>query len=133
MPNKNKPKKVADLQYRRTDDFVKSYANNAYYESSAWDLTIVFGQLDQLVGSPAIIRQNIAITIPWAQAKLMAYFLRLHAEANDIQNGKVPIRSDLLPPVPPPISEEDAKNPAAKKLYDLAVKLREEFIASLKE
>jgi hypothetical protein len=130
MPNKSEPKKVADLQYRRTDDFVKSYANNAYYESSAWDLTIVFGQLDQVVGSPAIIRQNIAITIPWAQAKLLSYFVRLHVEANEVQNGKVSIRPDLLPPVPPALTGEEAKDPNAQKLFELATKLREELIAN---
>jgi hypothetical protein len=130
MPNKSKPKKAADLQYRRADDFVKSYANNAYYESSAWDLTIVFGQLDQPAGTPAIIRQTIAITIPWAQAKLLSYFVRLHVAANEVQNGKVSIRPDLLPPVPPALTEEEAKDPNAKKLYELVTKFREELIAS---
>jgi hypothetical protein len=131
MPNKSKPKKQDDIQYRRADDFVKSYANNAYYESSAWDLTIVFGQLDQPIGSPAIIKQNIAITIPWAQAKLLSYFVRLHVEVNEVQNGKVSIRPDLLPPVPTALTEEEEKDPNAKRLFELVTRLREELIASL--
>ncbi len=131
MPNKGSTTKSADIKYERADNVVTSYANNAYYESSAWDLKIVFGQLDQPVGSPAVIRQNIAITIPWAQAKLLAYFVRLHVEANEIQNGKVAIRSDLLPPAPPPLTKEQEKDPAARKLFELATKLREELIASV--
>ncbi len=130
MPNKSKPKKVADLKYQRADDLVTFYANNAYYESSAWDLKIVFGQLDQPKGSPAVIRQNIAITIPWAQAKLLAYFVRIHIEASELQNGKVPIRPDLRPPPPPALTEEQAKDPAARKLFEFVTKLRDEFIAS---
>jgi len=131
MPNKSKSKKPGDLQYQRADDFVNAYANNAYYESSAWDLKIVFGQVDQPIGTPAIIRQTIAITIPWAQAKLLSYFVRLHVEANEIQNGKVSIRPDLVPPVPPALTEEQAKDPNAQKLLELATKLRNEFIATM--
>jgi hypothetical protein len=130
MPNKSSTKKPADLKHQRTDDFVSTYANNVYFEASAWDLKLVFGQLDQPIGSPALIRQNIAIAVPWAQAKLIAYFIRLHVEANDIQNGKVSIRPDLLPPPPPPLTEEQANDPAAKKLFELVTKLRAEFVAN---
>lgn len=113
MPDEANPEKPTDLGYERTDDFRSVYANNAYFESSAWDLKIVFGQLDQPVGQPAKIRQHIAITIPWTQAKLAVYYLRLHVEAIEIQNGKISIREDLLPPEPTlPTPEEQEKRSA---------------------
>jgi hypothetical protein len=130
MPSKKKTEKTTDLAHERTEDFISTYANNAYFESSVWDLKIVFGPLDQPIGSPAIVRQTIAVALPWAQAKLRAYFIRLHVEANDIQNGKVPIRPDLLPPPPPPLTEEQANDPNAKKLFELVTKLRAEFVAN---
>jgi uncharacterized protein DUF3467 len=131
MPDKATTETPIELKYERTDDFVFAYANNAYFESSAWDLKIIFGQLDQPVGEAARIRQNIAITVPWAQAKLVLYYLRLHVEANELQNGKVSIREDLLPPEPTPPSSELENNPIAQKMYELVRKLRADFIASL--
>src|SRR5208283_935789 len=95
------------LKYERTTDFLNTYANNAYFESSAWDFRIIFGQLDQSSLPEPAIKQNVAITIPWAQAKLALYWIRLHVEANEIQNGKILIRADLLPPVPNPPTDKD--------------------------
>jgi hypothetical protein len=118
------------LQYERTDDFISTYANNAFFEGSAWDLKIIFGQLDQS-GAQAVIKQNLAVTIPWAQAKLALYYLRLQIEAIEIQSGKITIRNDLLPPEPPPLTPEEEAIPRSKEIRDLVLKLREEFLATL--
>jgi len=131
MPDETNIEKPNELKYERSDNFISTYANNAYFESSAWDLKIVFGQLDQPVGRPPLIRQNIAITIPWSQAKLALYYLRLNVEANELQNGKILIREDLLPAEPKPPTTEQENNPLAKQMYDLIRKLREDFIRSL--
>jgi hypothetical protein len=131
MPDEANTEKPTDLGYERTDDFRSAYANNTYFESSAWDLKIVFGQLDQPIGQPARIRQNIAITIPWTQAKLALYYLRLHVEANELLNGKVTIREDLLPPEPTPPTEEQENDPHVKQMYEFVRKLRADFVASL--
>jgi hypothetical protein len=131
MPDKTDNETPTGLKYERTDNFISAYSNNAYFETSAWDLKIIFGQLDQPIGEPAKIRQNIAITIPWAQAKLALYYLRLHVEAIELQNGKISIRKDLLPPEPTPITPDQEKDPLAKQMYEIVRKLREDFIASL--
>jgi hypothetical protein len=115
----------------RTGDFISVYANNAFFESSAWDLKIIFGQLDQSSGEP-IVRQNIAVTVPWAQAKLALYWMRIHIEGIELQQGgKIPIRKDLLPPEIPALTPEQENDPVARKFYEFARKFREEFIASV--
>ena len=131
MSDETTDQPVAAPQYERTPNFISTYANNAYFESSAWDLKIVFGQLDQPIGGSAIIKQHMAVTVPWAQAKLALYYLRLHVEANEIYNGKISIREDLLPAEPPPLTPEQETDLGAKRLHELMRKLRAEFIASL--
>jgi hypothetical protein len=121
---------TADLQYQRAANFTTAYANNVYFESSAWDLKIVFGQLEQPPGQPVVVTQHTAVTIPWAQAKLALYYLRIHVEGSELQNGKISIRSNLLPAEPPPLTPEQEKDPLAKQLYELVRKRRAEFLES---
>jgi hypothetical protein len=120
----------ATLQLERAEDFVSFYANHGFYQPSAWDLKIIFGQLDQVDGKE-IVKQQVAVTIPWAQAKLSLYYLRLHVAAMEIQSGKIPIRSDLIPAELPPLTPEQEAVPGAKELREVMKKLREEFIANL--
>jgi Protein of unknown function (DUF3467) len=117
-------------KFERTPNFVSSYANSAIFEASAWDLKIIFGQLDQSPGSVEV-KQHLAVTIPWAQAKLALYWLRVQVEAMELQSGKIPIRRDLVPPEPPQLTAEQENDPQAKQLRDLVVKIREDFIANL--
>jgi hypothetical protein len=119
-----------NLQYERVDNFISTYANNAFFEGSAWDLKIIFGQLDQSEDK-TVIKQNVAVTVPWAQAKLALYYLRLQVEAMEIQSGKIVIRSDLVPPEPPPLTPEQEKMPGSQEIRELVLRLREEFLASL--
>lgn len=126
MPDETQVPKV-----ERTPDFRSFYANSAVFEGSAWDLKILFGQLDQSV-QPMEVKQNLAVTIPWAQAKLALYWLRVHVEAMELQlSSKIPIRKDLLPPEPPELTSEQENDPQAKQLHDLIVKIREEFMANI--
>ncbi|MGB9381985.1 hypothetical protein [Candidatus Binatus sp.] len=118
------------LERERAENFISTYANNIWYESSAWDLKLIFGQLDQS-GSKAAVKQNVAVTIPWAQAKLTLYYLRVQIEAMEVQSGKIAIRKDLIPPEPPPLTPEQEAIPGGKELRDLILKLRQEFIANL--
>jgi len=130
MPDENPSSPQAAIEFQRAENFVSMYSNSVVFEPTAWDLKIIFGQLD-LVSGKGIARQQVAITIPWAQAKLALYYLRLQVEAMEIQSGKIPIRRDLIPPEPPPLTPEQEAIPGSRQLRELVLKAREEFIASL--
>lgn len=115
-------------QFERTDDFRDLYANNVIFEQSAWDLKLIFGTIDQSSGTTTI-KQQLAVTIPWPQAKLALFWLRFQIEAAEIGfEAKIPIRRELLPAEWPQLSEEEEQNPETKKLGELYTKLRAEFL-----
>lgn len=115
------------IQFERIDDFASSYANNVNYEQTAWDLKLIFGQVDGNV-----VRQHLAVTIPWPQAKLAAFWLRVQVESAEAYVGaKIPIRKDLIPAELPSLTPEQEKDPAWRAFYELYSKAREDFIATL--
>ncbi len=128
MPDENITPPTPALKYDRADNFIATYANNAFFEASAWDLKIIFGQLDQSSGS-IVVKQNVSVTIPWAQAKLALFWLRMQVEAMEVSTGKILLRKDLLPPELPPLTAEQENDPAAKQFHESYMKAREEFIA----
>lgn len=120
------------LTYQRTEDFAEAYANNVYFESSAWDLKLVFGQLDQSEGKVKIA-QHTAITLPWTQVKLLLYWLRGQIEAHELANGKIQMAPSIIPPeLPPPTPEIKRSDPNAEAIYAIFNRLRNELVTSLK-
>jgi len=117
-------------RFEHTESFISSYANSVTFEPTAWDLKLIFGQLDQ-VSNTTVVKQHLAVTIPWAQVKLALFWLRLQVDAMEEQAGKIPLRKDVIPPELPPLTNEQRNDPATKKLYECYRKAREEFIASL--
>jgi len=118
------------VETERTEDFRSLYANSVLYEASAWDLKLIFGQLDQASGR-AIVKQNVAVTIPWPQAKLALFWLRFQVEIAEATVGtKIPIRKDLLPIEAPPLTPEEESDPATKQAREIYMRLREEFLAT---
>lgn len=118
------------LDFERTEDFIPLYANNVQFEQSAFDLKIIFGELNQSQ-SKVRVEQHSSVTISWAQAKLMAYYLQLNIAGYETQMGKIKIREDLVPVAIPPLSPEQEKDPKIREFFDIAKGLREQFIASL--
>jgi hypothetical protein len=119
------------IQFERTEHFIASYANSIIFEPSAWDLKLIFGQLDH-VSSTTLVKQHLAVTIPWPQAKLALFWLRVQVEVAENQaRAKIPIRQDFLPPELPPLTSEQQDDPTTREFYDLYHKIREEFLASL--
>lgn len=104
-----------------------AYANNFNFEPSVWDLKIIFGQLEQEAGA-TIVDWHTAITIPWLQVKLVAYFLRLQAAWNEAQNGPVKIPAHVLPNHPPALTEEDAKDPSKVAWYETVKRMYKETL-----
>jgi hypothetical protein len=126
------------LKYERTEQFVSSYANSLILESTAWDIKLIFGLVEQVAGTmpaEAVVKQHLAVTIPWSHAKLALFWLRLQVEAAEASvKAKIPIRSDLLPPEVsqlPRLTPEQENDPSVKEFRELYRRIREEFLASL--
>ena len=98
------------------------YANNTSVELSSWDLKILFGQIDQYTGK-TFVNWHTAVTMPWMQAKILAYFLRAHVTWHETQNGFMKVPSSLIPPkLELPVDAEGE----VKQWYEFTQKLHEE-------
>jgi hypothetical protein len=80
----------------RPKDFPEIYSNQIFYESSVWDLKILFSILDQS-GPAAVTRTRAAVTVPWAQVKLMLYFLQVQLWAHEVDHGPVAVPRQVRP------------------------------------
>jgi len=117
--------------FQRTANCVNSYANNVRYEQTMHDLTIVFGQSDVSTGTE-VVKQNVAVTVPWSVAKLALYYLNVNLQFFELYNGRIPIPANQVPPPFPQPTEETLKtDPNAMKVFELASKVREQFISEL--
>jgi len=110
--------------------YLEAYANNVYFEHSVWDLKLIFGQLDQREGK-LIVKQHTAITLPWAQVKILSYWLRGHVEAYEFANGRIPIPSSVIPPELPPPTDEQKSDPNTEKVFEIFNRLRAEFVRDI--
>jgi len=117
----------------RAADFTNRYANTIYYESTASDIKLVFGHVE-LATDPVKIQNDFAVTIPWTQAKLALFWLRLHIELVEADlDSKIPIRKDMLPAqlperFPEPMQEDDPRTRRFREIYE---RLRREFLVTV--
>jgi hypothetical protein len=103
------------------------YADNAFFETSVWDLKVIFGQLEQHTGK-VNIDWHTAVTMPWLQAKLLSYYLRVNLAAYELAHGNIKVPSNVQPPTPEPPQEEPvASDPTASALYEAAKRLHAEM------
>lgn len=87
--------KPSTLELVQSEDFKSVYANHIQFETSGWDLRIRFGQLDQKLGQNTVV-EHTAVTIPWAQVKLMAYLLRVNLAIHEHLNGRITIPPGII-------------------------------------
>jgi hypothetical protein len=112
----------------RVEDFVSDYSNNCRFESTVYDLRMIFGQTDLEQGfEKEMVRQHTAITIPWAFAKVFAYYLHLQIYIQEAVNGKVVVPSGQLPAEPPP--PPDLSDPNMQRLHEGAKAFRKEYFS----
>ena len=104
-------------------DFTSVYANNCRLELSVWDLKIFFGQLEQHTGKTTV-DWHTAVTIPWMQAKLLEYYLRINRAFQEKHNGPIQIHPSVMPQLPAPPTEEEIKtDPGAMEMYETFKKI----------
>ncbi len=125
--NQTPPQIVAE--YQKTEDFATVYANNVRYESSVWDLKMIFGDLDQSQGKE-VVQLHTFVSIPMIKSKIIADMLRLNVEAYELDNGNIDVPIRVIPPGVE-LEAEQEQNPLFRSIRDLVNKRRAEFIASL--
>jgi hypothetical protein len=103
------------------------YANNFRLELSAWDLKILFGQIEQHTGSNEI-DWHTAVTIPWSQVKILDYFLRTNIVYRERLDGEITIPARVIPAPPVAPTEEQVKaNPKILELHEAYKKIHAEI------
>jgi hypothetical protein len=122
MDDQKKPK----LDTKYDDDFTNVYANVVRYQSNAFDLKVVLGEID-LSGEIETHRMHTGLTIPWSAVKIAIYYLTVNVMFHEALNGKIKLPPSQTPPMvdPPP---EVMNDPVQKKLYDEINAFRDQFI-----
>jgi hypothetical protein len=113
--------------FERDPNFESRYANNLRYESTVYDLKIVFGETD-LSGPSEVVRQHTAVTIPWAAVKVAIYFLQANMALHELANGAVHVPPTQIPAEYPDQPFPGVSPELHKKSKDVLDKLRAEFI-----
>jgi len=111
-----------------TTELTADYANNTFFESTVWDLKILFGEFSVRNNS---IDWHTSVTLPWAQAKLTAYYLLMNVAFHEISQGPIHLPQPVLPPAPPELTDETRTLPNAQALHDFAVALYRKFMDGL--
>jgi hypothetical protein len=122
MPEQSEP---VNEQVSQSEDFESVYANNVLFESSIWDLKMLFGQLSLSNGRQRI-ELHTAVTIPWLQAKLMAYYLQSNLTFYEGEHGPIKIPQGMTPPPLP--APADSRFMAAREAVD---KIRQQLLADI--
>src|ERR1035437_6050805 len=107
------PQASPELTFTKVEDFVTAYANNVQFEQNAWDIKMIFGELDQTGGKTNVVEQHTSITLSWAEAKVLSFFLRVQIAAHEIEDGKIQIPKRVLPQEPGALAAEYKTNPGA--------------------
>ena len=116
---------VAVAHVQRQDKFEEVYSNNFHFELSAWDLKILFGQLEQHAGQGEVDWRT-AITLGWAQAKILEYYLRANIAYREKLDGKIIVPRRVVPGLTEPTEEAKKSDPNAQALYEAYLKIHRE-------
>jgi hypothetical protein len=114
--------------FRNEETFKSLYSNNVQFETSVWDLKMVFGEIDQSKGQDAVV-QHSGVTVGWAEAKIFGYFLLVNLVLHQAREGQIHIPSSVLPPRPDPTS--DTLDGEGKKIVEYAAWLHDEFFTNI--
>ena len=116
-----------DPKGAKSEETNTEYANNTFFEGTVWDLKILFGEWSARANE---VTWHTSMTVPWAQAKLMAFYLAVNVAAHEIEHDtKVKIPVGMLPPEVPPATDQDT--PMTKALRQMFREQREKFLSSL--
>jgi len=75
-----------DITFNQSKDFLKAYANHVLIQQSAFDVTLVFGEMDQSGGKTNVVEQHTSITLSWPEAKLLSFFLAANILGHEVED-----------------------------------------------
>jgi len=128
------PTSAPQITFKRDETtFWKGYANSVIVESNSFDMKLIFGLYDHRDATNPIVEQFSSISIPWAEVKLLMFWMQVHLAGYERENGKVRVPAGAFPPelpaTPPPLFN----NPKGREGLEAIRKMRAEFLASLSE
>lgn len=114
------------LPFSRAPSFFELYANNVNFESNVWDLNVIFSLLDQVPGAPPF-KQLGSVHVPWAQAKIMAYYLLMNIAFHETAHGKINLPASVTPPPIDGLLKDLPDDEKAKALVERVNHMRAEL------
>jgi len=114
---------VPEIRFERGEDFTSLYANNVQFESSVWDLKMIFGQLDQGKG---VIEQHTSMTLSWLHAKVAAYYLLINVLLQQSRTGAISIPS-VVTPSRPDRNDPTIENEEGRRVVDYLAWVHDQF------
>lgn len=122
---------LRDLSTRKTRENISSvYANGVNFELGDLDIKILFGQISRF-GTPTV-EWHTGVTMHWAEAKLLSYYLRINLAIYEAQHGDIKIPASLFPPSP--VAPADLEtNPKGKEVFETVQTMHEKLVAELGE
>ncbi len=108
----------------KEEELSADYANNVLIEQTIWDIKLIFGEYSGRLNS---VEWHTSVTLPWAQAKLLAYYLQINIAFREMHEGPIKIPDPVIPELPPPLTAEQEKDPAMLALRKFIEEQREMY------
>ena len=110
------------------EDLSVEYANNVLLEPTTWDLKVLFGEYSNHAQK---VEWHTSMTMPWATAKLLMYFLQVNIAIYETHMQKIKIPPAAIP-TPPSAPTAEQNDETARDLFDKVRLLHEQFVQSLR-
>lgn len=109
----NEPVGALPQHLRPNPDIRYLYANNVFFDTSVFDLKVLFGELRR-DHNGWFVAQHTSVTLGWTEAKIAALFLALNVMMHEDANGTI-----LLPEgARPPIVESDEASQQLREILE---------------
>lgn len=105
----------AEKLFQRSTSFATVYANNVQFDTTVFDLSILFGYFVREHGVYHV-EQHTSVTMAWTEAKLAAMLLLVNVFIHEEAHGPIPIPNVVRPGFVP---EEDATSSAEQIIMGL--------------
>ena len=118
-------KVLTELLGQKARESMRSvYSNSISFDTTELDVKMMFGQVLPSKGS---VDWNTAVTIPWVQAKLLAYYLQSNIAVHEVANGTIKVPAALLPSSVAAPADYDT-NQTSRAMYERVETIRRAFL-----